>query len=68
MSLSTLEIKYFIIKTDLFVKVKDFCRKGLWSPAPASLNHINYSSALIIRGKDINVFHIQHTKNLLISG
>lgn len=61
MALSTPEIKYFIIKTDLFVKVKPFCLKGLWSPAPVSLNLINYLSLLIIRAKDINVFHMWHT-------
>lgn len=66
MSLFTPEIKYFIIKIGLFIKVKDICLKGLWSPDPVSLNHINYFSPLVIRAKDTNVFHIQHTKNLLI--
>lgn len=68
MSLSTPERKSFIIKTDLFAKVKDSCLKGLWSPAPVSLNCINYLSPFIIRAKDSQVFHIQHTRNLLISG
>lgn len=37
MSLPTPEIKYFVIKADLFVKV--FCLKDLWSPAPLPEPH-----------------------------